>query len=124
MERIPCLFLPSKDIILIRDPLLQIAASCIANRESETRLLMKLAITGTVPITTKYNIERFGFGPNELVMTPNRTISLSVGITADSTSPVVWFVSAHQLPGISYWPGANNPEFFSKNGFARVMAGD
>jgi len=124
MNNIPCLFLPSKDIMLIRDPLLQIAASCIAQRESETRLLMKLAITGTVPITTKYDIERFGFGPSELVMTPNGTISLSVGITADLANPVVWFVSGHELPGVSYWPGANNPAFFANNGFARIVAGD
>lgn len=124
MEHIPRLVLPSKDVELIRENLVQIATSCIAVRESETRLLMKLAIMGAVPITTKYNVEHFGLGPSELVMTPNQTISLSVGITADSANPVVWFVSQKELPGISYWPGANNPAFFAKNGFVRIVAGD
>jgi len=124
MESIPCLFLPGREIRQTRESLQNIANCCIFQKKSEGIWLMRLAVSGLVKISREYDSERFGFGPGELVMTPNQTISLSVGITADLANPVVWFVSGNELPGVSYWPGGDNPTFFANKGFARVVAGD
>lgn len=123
-QDIPIRFLPKEELSRIEEFLRQRAKGCISQEKSETELVMKISGTSFVTITTNYKVADFGFGPNELVMFPDNMIGLSVGITHDSSYPQVWFVSDRMLPGVVYWPGANNPDFFRTAGFARVRTSD
>lgn len=105
----------------VEKTLLYKAGVCTVRKESETKSLMQIAGVGYVYITTDYNPKDFGFSPNELVMFPDRTINLCVGITDGDLHPNVWFVSKHTAIGIIHWPGINNKDYFIKEGFSRVQ---
>lgn len=141
LKIIPVHLLSGKEYDDRQKRLNDIAHSCIGAKISNTKFLMKicnghpheitiinynLVEVGFVPgyegIITNYKVADIGFAPNELVMSPNRTIEMCVGISHNSTSLKVWFVSADHLPGITYWPELNSPETFAKAGFSRVMA--
>ena len=121
---IPVHFLPKGGFIAVQERLAKIAKGCTKKETSVTESLMQIAGIGLIAITTDYNADDFGFSPNELAMFPDNTIGLSVGVTHGIDHPQVWFVAEKMLPGVFYWPGANNPEFFLQGGFARIQAGN
>jgi hypothetical protein len=127
---IPIQTLPAEEYQQLNHLLHVKAGHCLSRKLSNDEYFMRICSYGQpgreqashATVSIKFDAEKFGFGLNDLALLPDKTYGLCVGISdLDSEQLKVWFIS--QLsPGIFYYPGANSPESFVVQGFAKVSS--
>ncbi len=120
---IPTIFLSKEEVERLSKFLLLKAGCCTSRKINSTTILMNACGSNCnfKEVDIKYDVDKIGFKPNELVQFPEEEgggIALCVGISLNAKE--VYFIHEKHPQGLSYWPGLNTAEQFFQKGFAKI----